>query len=86
MISTLVDKTWLSRYPHCQHIMNDNGSEFNLHFKEALWDSYGIKHKPTSIKNAQANAILEQLHQVLMSMLHTAQIDMANSVAPEPIL
>ena len=41
MISTLVNKTWFSRYPHCQHIIYDNGSEFKLHF-EALCDSYGI--------------------------------------------
>jgi hypothetical protein len=69
MISTLADKTWFSRYPHCQHIIYDNRGEFELHF-EALCDSYGIKRKPTSVKNPQANAILEQVHQVLMTMLH----------------
>ncbi len=84
MISTLVDKTWFSRYSHCQHIIYDNGSEFKLHF-EALCDSYGIKRKPTSVKTPQANAILERVHQVLMSMLCTAEIDMANSVAPSDI-
>ncbi len=61
MISKLVDKTWFSRYPRCQHIIYDNGSEFKLHF-EALCDSYGIKRKPTSVKNPQANAILERVH------------------------
>jgi hypothetical protein len=84
MISTLVNITWFSRYLHCQHIIYDNGSEFKLHF-EALCDSYGIKHKPTSSKNPQANAILEQVHQVIMPMLRTAEIDMANSVAPSDI-
>ena len=39
MISTLVNKTWFSRYPCCQHIIYDNGSEFKLHF-EALCDSW----------------------------------------------
>ena len=52
---------------------------------EALCDSYGIKHKPTSVKNPQANAILERVHQVIMTMLRTAEIDMANSVAPSDI-
>ncbi len=33
MISNLVSKTWFSRYPHCQHIICDNGSEFKLHFE-----------------------------------------------------
>ena len=84
MISTLVNRTWFSRYPRCQHIIYDNGSEFKLHF-EALCDSYGIKRKPTSVKNPQANAILERVHQVIMTMLRTAEIDMAASVAPSDI-
>ena len=50
MISTLVNKTWFSRYPRCQQVIYDNGSEFKLHFK-ALCDTYGIKRKPTSVKH-----------------------------------
>ena len=57
MISSLVNKTWFSQYPRCQHIIYDNGSEFKLRFK-ALCDTYGIKHKSTSVKNPQANAIM----------------------------
>ena len=52
-----------------------------LHF-EALCESYGIKRKLTSVKNPQANAILEQLHQVITTMLCTAELDMANTVEP----
>ena len=38
MIYTLVDEeTWFSRYPHCQQIVCENGSEFKFHFK-ALCD------------------------------------------------
>jgi hypothetical protein len=84
MISHLVNKTWFSRYPRCQNIIYDNGSEFKLHF-EALCDSYGIKRKPTSVKNPQANAILERVHQVIMTMLRTAEVDMADSVTPNDI-
>jgi hypothetical protein len=84
MISHLVNKTWFSRYPRCQKIIYDNGSEFKLHF-EALCDSYGIKRKPTSVKNPQANAILERVHQVIMTMLRTAEIDMAETVTPSDI-
>ena len=83
-ISQLVYKTWLCRYPCCQQIIYDNGSEFKLHFA-ALCDSYGIKRKPTSVKNPQANAILERVHQVLGQMLRTSEIDMANSVSPDDV-
>ena len=62
----------------------NNGSEFKLNF-EALCDSYRVKRKPTSIKHPQANAILEQVHQVLMAMIRTSDIDMADSVAPSDI-
>ncbi len=84
MISHLVNKIWFSRYPHCQCIIYDNGSKFKLHFK-ALCDSFGIKRKPTSVKNPTANAILEQVHQVISTMLFTATLDMANTVATSDI-
>jgi hypothetical protein len=57
----------------------NNGSEFKLHF-HALCKTYGIKHKPTSIKNPQANAILEHIHAVFTNMLRTVKLDMAKLV------
>jgi hypothetical protein len=59
-------------------------SEFKLHF-EYLCESYGIKRKSTMVKNSQANAVLKCLHQVLGQMLHTAEIDMAESVTPNDV-
>ncbi len=55
-IARLVNNTWLSRYPRCRYIIYNNGSEFKLNF-EYLCEAYGIKRKPTTIKNPQANAI-----------------------------
>eukprot|EP00804_Cyclotella_cryptica_P008787 CCRYP_015641-RA/>CCRYP_015641-RA protein AED:0.42 eAED:0.41 QI:0/-1/0/1/-1/0/1/0/165 len=80
-VGSLVNKIWFRCYPCCQVTIYDNGSKFKVNFK-TLCDSYGIKHKPTSIKNPQANIILEQMHQVIMTMLRTAELDMANTVAP----
>ncbi len=54
----LVNKPWLCRYPQCCHLIYDNGSEFKLHF-EYLCESYGIKRKPTRVKNPQVNGILD---------------------------
>jgi hypothetical protein len=78
-VSTLINRTWFSRYPHSQYIIYDNGSEFQLHF-ETFCDSYGLKRKPTSVKNPQENAILEQVHQTIMAMLRTAALDMAETI------
>ncbi len=55
-----------------------------LHF-ETLCESNGIKRKPTTIKNPQANAICEGIHQVLGTMMRTSEIDMAESVEPADI-
>eukprot|EP00804_Cyclotella_cryptica_P009367 CCRYP_009013-RA/>CCRYP_009013-RA protein AED:0.40 eAED:0.64 QI:0/0/0/1/0/0/2/0/136 len=52
---------------------------------QTLCDSYGIKRKPASIKNPQTNAIPERMHQVIMTMLRTAELDMTNTVVPSDI-
>jgi hypothetical protein len=78
-ISNLVYKTWFSRYPCCWYIMYDNRSEFKFHF-QSLCNTYGIKHKPTSVKNPQVNGILERIHAVLGNMLRTSKLDMAKTV------
>jgi hypothetical protein len=83
-ISPLVNKIWLCRYPRCQYLIYDNRSEFKLHF-ETLCNSNGIKRKPTAIKSLQANAICEQVHQVLGTMMRTSELDMADSVDPADI-
>jgi hypothetical protein len=83
-ISRLVNKIWLCRYPQCHYLLYDNGSEFKLNF-ETSCDSYGIKRKPTMIKNPQANAICERVHQVLGTMMRTSELDMADSIEPADI-
>jgi hypothetical protein len=49
-IAKLLNKTWLCRYPRCCYSIYNNGSEVKLHF-EYLYKSYGIKRKPTTVKN-----------------------------------
>ena len=83
-VSKLFNKQWLSRYPRAKYITYDNGSEFKLHF-ESLCDSYGLKRKPTTIKNPQANTILERIHGVFTDMLRTSNLDMQDTVNAEMI-
>ena len=51
----------------------------------SLCDTFGLKRKPTTVKNPQANAILERIHQTLAAMMRTSEIDMAISVDPSDI-
>ncbi len=60
-IAKLVNKTWLCRYLRCCHLIYNNGREFKLYF-EYLCKSYGIKRKLTTVKNPQANGLLECVH------------------------
>jgi hypothetical protein len=83
-ISNLVYKTQFSRYPLCQYMIHNNGCKFKLHF-QSLCGTYGIKHKPISVKNPQANAILECIHVVLGNMLHTSKLNMAETVKASDI-
>jgi hypothetical protein len=45
------------------------------------WD----KHEPISVKNPQANAILERIHAVLGNMLRSSKLDMAETVKASDI-
>ena len=72
-ISKLFDEVWLSRYPRPRKVLFDNGSEFKKNFQPLLKD-FAIKATCTSIKNPQANAILERIHQVVGSMLKTKDL------------
>ena len=72
-MSVLLDRVWLSRYPRPYKIIFDNGTEFKKDFKYIFKD-YGIRRKPTTIKNPQANSILERVHQVVANMLRCKNI------------
>lgn len=69
-ISNLFNDTWLSRYPRPNKVIFDNGSEFKKDFLPLLKDMT-IKPVPTTVKNPQANAAVERVHQVLGNMLRT---------------
>ena len=65
-VSQQFENSWLAQYPRPQrstmHIY-DQGSEFFGHEFQTILDKYGIVHQPTTVKNPQANAICERLHQ-----------------------
>jgi hypothetical protein len=83
-ISKLFNKQWLSRYPRPMYIVYDNGSEFKLHFRD-LCDSYNIKRRPTTVKNPQANAILERVHGVFADMLRTSDLEGSDDLSAETV-
>ena len=72
-IAEIFDRVWLCRYPRPSRCYHDNGTEFTgAEFQEML-ASFGIKSKPTTVKNPQANAVLERTHLTLGDQLRTQQ-------------
>ncbi len=65
----LFNINWLCRYPRPRRVVYDNWSEFiGFEFQELL-KSYGIDPQPTTVKNPQANSVIECLHLTLGNQL-----------------
>ena len=73
-ITTLVDDIWFARYPRPLYYIHDNGGEFIGSVFRKLLESYGVKPKPTTVKNPQGNGLHERMHLVLYEMLRTQQL------------
>lgn len=69
-----LEQTWLFRYPRPVRCIFDAGTEFQGEFRETL-QRWAIEPHPISIRNPQANAIAERMHQtigdLLRSLIHT---------------
>ena len=64
-IAKLFDTHWLCRYPRPHRVIYDSGG---VEFQELL-HSCGIKKKPITVKNPQANSIIENVHLTMADML-----------------
>ena len=68
-IANLVEQTWLTRYPWPTQIIFDRGNEFLAEFAQMVVEDYGIKKKPITKCNPQANSIIERVHQTLGNII-----------------
>jgi Integrase core domain len=73
-IQDLFHNAWLARCPRPQFIVFDNGGEFKREFKQ-MHENYGIKAKPTTSHNPQANAIIERVGKVVNKMLRSFDLE-----------
>jgi transposase InsO family protein len=82
-IQDLFHNTWLAQYPPPQFIVFDNGGKFKHQFKQ-MCENYGIKAKPTTSHNPQANAIIEQVHKVVNDTLRSFDLENENLEEDNP--
>jgi hypothetical protein len=74
-IANIAEQEWLCRYPWPTQVIFDRGSEFMGHDFKDLLKQYGIKPKPITTRNPQANAIVERVHQVLGNIIRTFELE-----------
>jgi len=65
------NNAWLSRYPLPSHCIYDQGTEFVGYAFQQVLANHGIQRHPTTVKNPQANAICERMHQAVGNSLRT---------------
>jgi hypothetical protein len=88
-IACTFNQVWLCCYPRPVGCLHDNGTEFVSAEFQKLLQSYGIRSKLTTVKNPQANGILEPTHQVIGNLLHSSRLvahDLATISAQQELL
>jgi transposase InsO family protein len=78
-VSLKFKNEYLSCYPRPLRCIHDNGPEFQGPEFQLCLAVNGIKDVPTTVKNPQANAICERLHQVVGNNIRT----LLHSTPPE---
>jgi transposase InsO family protein len=68
-VSMQFENNWLSRYPLPVNCIYDQGKEFIGWPFQYVLQRHGIHAQPTSVKNPQANAICERMHQAVGNAL-----------------
>ena len=85
VVANIVEMAWLNRYPWPQKVILDRGTEFMAEFSKMIQDDYGVKKKPITKRNPQANAIVERVHQTIGNMIRSFEVqDMENLDQEDP--
>ena len=74
VVANVLEKTWLTRYPRPSVITLDRGKEFMAEVTKMIKNDYGIKKRPITVRNPQANSIVERVHQTISNILRTFEI------------
>jgi transposase InsO family protein len=75
-VANIAEQEWFARYPWPTQVTFDRGNEFiGQDFRKMLVNDYGIKRKPITVRNPQANAIVEMIHQVIANMVRTFELE-----------
>ena len=74
-VANIAEQEWFSRYPWPTQVTYDRGSEFIGSEFQKMLDEYGVKKKPITTRNPQANAIVERVHQTIGNIIRTFELE-----------
>ena len=78
-IANAVEQEWFTRCPWPDKCTFDHGSNFlGKEFQDLLNKEHNVKTKPIMVKNPQANAVLERIHQVLGNSVRMFELKECN--------
>lgn len=83
VVANAIEQAWLTRYPWPTQMVLDRGTEFMAEFSEMVEQDYGVKKKPITKRNPQANAIVERVHQTIGNMIRSFQMGSNEEVDEE---
>jgi hypothetical protein len=81
-VADICETTWFTRHPLPQRITLDRGTEFMAEFAKMVENDYGLKLKPITTRNPQANAIIERVHQTIGNIIRTFNVQSMDSDDP----
>ena len=84
VIANKLEQAWLTKYPWPTQVVLDRGTEFMAEVTTMLQEDYGIKRKPITTRNPQANSILERAHQTIGNILRTFQVNKTELELEDP--
>jgi hypothetical protein len=75
-VANIIEQEWFARYPWPTQVTFDRGSEFiGQDFQKMIKEDYGVKARPITVRNPQANAIVERIHQVIGNIIRTFELE-----------
>jgi len=74
-VANITEQEWFCRYPWPTIVTYDRGGEFIGEDFQAMIKQFGVKKKPITTRNPQANAIVERVHQVIGNMIRTFELE-----------
>ena len=75
-VANITEQEWFTRYPWPNKITFDRGSEFiGQDFQTMITEDYGLEKAPITVRNPQANAVVERIHQTISNLIRTFELE-----------